>query len=129
MMPLPLDRRARPAGRAAECAFAVGRFPEMHRLLFEKRDSLITKPWESFARDAGIPGTKTFSRCVADTTNHFSFDQALALARKVKLRTIPTIVINGWVFNRRPTDSALVAVISALQLGKSPPGAASTPQH
>ena len=64
--PLDYHRFALPAARAAECSMSLGRFREMHDVLYAKQDSLGVKTWSSFASSAGLEDTVAFAACVND---------------------------------------------------------------
>ena len=53
----PLEGRSLslPSAVAAECAERQDKFWPMSQLLFAQQDSLGTKDWVSFAREAGVP--------------------------------------------------------------------------
>ena len=60
--PLSYHPSARPAARALECARSHDAFERFLDSVFEKQDSLGAKSWVSYATDAGIADTATFSK-------------------------------------------------------------------
>lgn len=122
----PLDRHrfARPAARALECAGAEGRFDEFLDLVFQYQDSLGFKSFAAFARDAGVRDTARFIRCAADTAQVARIERGLALGKQIGVRGTPTVVINGWRFNRIPDDNLLRESSQRLRNGEPPPGVA-----
>ena len=108
--PLTQHRFARPAGRAAECAFSQGKFVSMADLLFDKQDSLGLKSWSSFAEEARIADLIQFARCVADTSRVARIEAGLQAGRSLGVNATPTVIVNGRRFYHLPPDSLLAAV-------------------
>jgi protein-disulfide isomerase len=122
----PLDRHrfARPAARALECSGEEGRFSDFLDRVYEYQDSLGFKTLTAFAMDAGVRDTARFNRCVADTVEVERIERGLALGKKIGLRGTPTVVVNGWHFNRIPDEDLLRETFRRLRSGEPPPGAA-----
>lgn len=117
--PIPGHRFAEPAARAAECAYAEGRFASFVDRVFEQQDSLGLKSWVAFGRDAGIADTARFSKCVAQNRTPPIITAAVALAKKLEVDATPTVFLNDWRFGSPPTDSELVAAIEAVRASRS----------
>lgn len=87
------------AALAAECAGEQRRFEAYHRLLFAHQDSIGITPWATFARDAQVPDTTAFSRCVAEKRHQERIAGDLAAGRALDLRGTPMLLINGLKVN------------------------------
>jgi protein-disulfide isomerase len=122
--PLKGHRFAAPAARAAECAREQGGFPAFVDHVFEKQDSLGLKSWASFAREAGIRDTATFSRCAAQQGTPTQVTAGITAGTLIHVTGTPTVIINGWRFARPPYDS-LAAIIRKASLGEPLGGASS----
>lgn len=86
---------ARTAALAAECAGQQGRFEPYHDRLFAQQDSIGSKAWERFAREAGVGDVEAFTRCVRDERLLANVDRDAKLADAAGVRLTPTIVIDG----------------------------------
>jgi protein-disulfide isomerase len=86
---------ARTAALAAECAGQQGRFEHYHDRLFAQQDSIGSKAWERFAREAGVGDVEAFTRCVQDERLLANVDRDTKLADAAGVRLTPTIVIDG----------------------------------
>ncbi len=112
--PLPGHRFALPAARAAECANDLGRFEQFVEIAYEKQDSLGLVSWGSLADEAGIRDTVRFSQCTKASSNIHQVDIGMALGKSIGVRGTPTVVMNGWRFQRPPTPDELTQVLDAL---------------
>jgi protein-disulfide isomerase len=109
--PLSYHRFALPAARAAECAAAQGKFADMHYLLYDKQDSLGLKSFVSFALEAGVPDSITFSRCVAETGPIAALALDTLAVKEVGGRGTPTIVIGGIRLGTSPNAERLDSLV------------------
>ena len=120
--PLSYHRFAQLAARSADCAYGRNAFPQMHRLLFAKQDSIGLKSWGSFALEAGVRDTSEFAACVRATTPLASLARDTVLADELGLRGTPSIAINGVLHNGTPTltqlDSIVRSVIGGVRAGQ-----------
>lgn len=93
---LPLDAihpHARAAALAAECAGEQDRFEAFHDALFAGQPGIGIRPWESFAREAGVPDTAAFTRCIQDGRLLARVDRDAAAARAAGMEVTPTLVV------------------------------------
>jgi len=69
----PLNGRSLslPSAVAAECAERQDRFGPMSQLLFAQQDSLGTRDWVSFAREAGVPDLAAFEERASEENLSF----------------------------------------------------------
>jgi protein-disulfide isomerase len=118
--PLEMHRFARPAARAAECAGERGRFEQFLNLVYERQDSIGLKSWASFAREAGVPDTVAFLRCVSASAAVPRIEAGLALGQRIGVTGTPTVIINGWRYFSPPDSLELDRAVSALLAGRSP---------
>ena len=114
--PLSVHRFARPAARAAECAGEQGRFEAFIGGVFEKRDSLGLKTWQSFASDAKVGDTVRFARCASASGALRRVDSGVQLGTRLSVTATPTVIINGWRFAHPPYDS-LPEIVARLTAG------------
>ena len=119
-VPLNNHRFARPAARAVECARETGDFVGMHDLIFAKQDSLGLKTWQSFAQDAGVADTAAFNRCAQGREPIPGVAEGLAFAKAVGARGTPTILINGWLLSRAPSNEEIKDWSASLREGRVP---------
>jgi protein-disulfide isomerase len=94
--PLPRHPHALPAAIAAECAHEQGAFPELKRALFAGQAGFGSRPWGSFAEEAGVPDLELFAECSARSPDSFErIGHGMELGRRVGVRGTPTVWING----------------------------------
>src|SRR5687768_16889294 len=95
-LPLGNHRFALPAARALECARPESKFVEMLDVLYAQQDSFGLKTWTSYAYEVGIRDTARFARCARDTVKVQAIEDGIAIAKGLRVRTTPTILVNGW---------------------------------
>lgn len=95
-LPLAIHRFARLAAHASECAASQERFAEFVNVTFANQDSLGLKSWSSLAVDASIPDTAAFSTCRGRPEAATLVDSGLALSRRLRINSTPTVMVNGW---------------------------------
>jgi protein-disulfide isomerase len=110
--PLPGHKYARSAAVASECAGNQGRFFEFHNRLFEQRESIGAKGWVSFAAEAAVADTGTFSRCLESSSISARIDADMVLGRRLGVDATPTVFVNG-VKLRGISKRRLIAQIEA----------------
>lgn len=110
-LPLGSHRFAMPAALASVCASDQGAFDRFHTALFEKQDSFGLKSWTSYAIDAGIADTASFSSCVRNTRSADVVTAGMRIADSLGVEVTPTLIINGWRYAVPPIDS-LVTVLT-----------------
>jgi protein-disulfide isomerase len=91
--------------------------------VFEFQDSLGFKTFTALAKDAGVRDTARCNRCAADTKPVERIERGIELGKQIGARGTPTVVINGWRFNRIPDDALLREASRRIQNGEPPPGA------
>jgi len=121
IVPFPLrsHRFAMAAAEAAECATAQGRFEEFTDLVFEKQDSLGSKPWASFAMDAGVQDLDRYSECLESERTRTRITASRAFGDSLGVRATPTIVVNGWRYPTPPTVKELTEAIEKALSGRA----------
>jgi protein-disulfide isomerase len=118
--PLENHRFAQQAARASECAAAQGRFQEFVNAVYDKQDSLGMKSWGSYALDAGIRDTLTFRRCALDPATVARIEGGKSFGDRIHVSGTPTLVINGWRYDRGLGKDELRRVIGRILKGASP---------
>ena len=112
--PVPGHRFAMQAARAAECAGQQGRFWPMHDALFAHQDSLGTRPWLSYARDARVQNEPQFDECASKSDTVAAVAAGIRLALEFKVRGTPTVLLNGRRMDGVPTEGMLDSLIKQL---------------
>ena len=113
----PIDRihrHARDAAYLSECAARVGRFKEMHDLLYQEQDSIGVLSWSEFARRIQINDTSSILACMADTAIAARVKKDEAGARELGIRGTPLVLINQSQFDGVPTYAVMDSVIRSL---------------
>lgn len=118
--PLPGHHFAALAARASECAGDQGRFEAMYDRLFEEQDSFGLKPWDDYAKEAGIPDLAGFESCVKQTAPVPRIEKGKQLGAKLDIKATPTVIVNGWMLSRPPTAEELDEMVKRILAGKSP---------
>jgi protein-disulfide isomerase len=117
--PISFHKFALPAARAAECAALQGKFGAMVDVLFQKQDSLATKGWSAFAREAALQNLEKFSTCL-QSSSFPRIEQDRQLASRFNVRGTPTVIVNGWRFPDTPDSTTLWNAIDSLLASRSP---------
>jgi protein-disulfide isomerase len=118
--PLPMHRFAIPAARVAECAGEQGRFEAMYDQLFDGQDQFGLKPWDEYATAAVVPDVPAFDACIKKTDPIARVEEGKALGAKLDVKGTPTIIINGWMLGRPPSEAELNQMVQRVLAGKSP---------
>lgn len=93
---LPLDGHdyAWPAARAAQCAFAQGKFWEMYDALYEDTSALYSHDLAARAERLGLD-VETWRACLVDPATDAAIEADVALAKRFSVRGTPTFFVNG----------------------------------
>ena len=121
----PLNRpQSVPSAVAVECADRQGRFEPMYRLLFAQQEALGSKPWATFADEAGMSDLAAFEECVRLPADSFPRIQAgRELGESRNVGGTPTLFVNGRRFDARSFKELQgVAEELGLKPQQRPPG-------
>ncbi|MCU0616614.1 MAG: DsbA family protein [Gemmatimonadaceae bacterium] len=113
--PLPMHRFAMPAARAAECAHAQQRFPEMKAELFGLQDSLGLIDWRDVARRSKVPDLDTFDRCIDDPRTDSLVHRRSRWADSLRIEGTPSVLIDSVLYSGLSADSVLRIVKAAIE--------------
>jgi len=95
----PLDdlhAHATPGAIALECSSRQGKVRPFLDAVFEEQDSLGTKAWVEFAKDAGIPDLVLFRSCVGLPVDSFPrIAHGLELKERYRITGTPSLFVNG----------------------------------
>jgi protein-disulfide isomerase len=91
--PLPFHERARPAARAAACAFAQGRFWEMAARVWAS--TLDDVALAADAADAGVEDLEAWTACLGAPATEAAIDADVALGDSAGVPGTPTFFVNG----------------------------------
>lgn len=109
--PLPMHPNAYAAARASECAATQGRFYEFTDRVFDKQDSLQSKPLIAYAKESGVPDLAAFASCSSDTAAVPAVRVDVALIQRLGARGTPTLVVNGLLYLAPPDSAALDSLV------------------
>ncbi len=100
------------AALAASCANEQGQFREYHDLLFARQTEIGSKPWEHFAREAGVQDTHVFRACLDDQRTRDRVADEVHRAKQIGVRVTPTFIINGMLIEGTMNYSELEARVA-----------------
>ncbi len=102
-----------PAARAAEAAGLQGRFWDMHARLFAANDALARENLLQYACELGLDGA-SFAVDLDGESADAAVMEDYHTAVKHKIKSPPTVFVNGILFDGPHTESALQARIDEL---------------
>lgn len=109
-LPLSYHRQAYPAARLAECAADQTWFAPVHQRLYELTDLSTLSP-RAVGEAAGVPDLPRFLSCAADTAKVDRIEQDVAAARRLDVRSTPTILVNGLQLASLPDSAQLFELV------------------
>ena len=113
-----IHQRSMKAGEAAVAASQVGKFWEMHNILFENRRQLGTTSLKLYSREAGI-SNKHFLDELINSTYGWQVRNDLNEGIERGIRDVPAFFVNGQLVTAKPTFENLSKDIeSALRKAK-----------
>lgn len=118
--PLEMHRFARQAAQALECAEGAGAARGFLDATYRHQDSIGLRPWEAFAREAGVLDLPVFEECRSSRPEHPRIENGLRLGRAHGIRATPTVLVNGWRFRLPPEQQDIDEVVDALLAGRTP---------
>jgi protein-disulfide isomerase len=114
----PSHTFATPSAQVALCAHEQGAFEAAHHLLFAQQDSFGVKAWVDYARKVHIGDIGSFEECL----RHDRALQRLArdeeIARAVRPRRLPVVIIEGEKWRRLPTAAQLDSLVASAALAR-----------
>lgn len=108
----PFTMHSRPAAHALTCSFRQDRLEQMLSAI-EHRDStgvtalIETGSWSTIADQIGVPDTLAFNACVADPATDSLVARDLSSGRRLKVASVPTILVNEALLAGNPGDALL----------------------
>ncbi len=108
-LPISGHRFARSAATAFECARGVGRMEQMYSALLAGQDSLGLKSLNVFAAESGVQDIGMFEECLRVEPEQVATDAAVAA--KLGVSATPSIIVNGWLLSRPPTNMQLEEIV------------------
>lgn len=93
--PLERNPHAFTAAVAAECAGEQGRFEAYHDALFARQDSIGKRPWSAYAREARVPDTAEFERCVREGRFAERVRGDMAAGDRAGVMATPAFIFDG----------------------------------
>lgn len=109
---------AEAAAIAARCAWAQGRYEQYHKALFAGQNDIGSKTWEEFATEAGVPSLPDFMRCTKGKGPNNRIQEDLTLAKELRLRGTPTVIVNGLLLPPGAPMEAVEAQVKEQLRGK-----------
>jgi len=118
-----IHQRSLKAGEAAVAAAQVGKFWEMHNILFHNRRNLGTTSLKLHSREAGI-SNKRFLDELVNATYGWQVQGDLKEGMERGVTNVPAFFINGEQFTGKPTlDNLRKGISAALRKTKRKPAA------
>jgi protein-disulfide isomerase len=118
-----IHQRSLKAGEAAVAAAQVGKFWEMHNILFHNRRNLGTTSLKLHSKEAGIVN-KRFLDELVNATYGWQVQGDLREGMERGVTSVPAFFVNGELFSGKPTFENLSKVIeAALKKAKRKPAA------
>ncbi|HWK90089.1 MAG TPA: thioredoxin domain-containing protein [Longimicrobium sp.] len=102
------------AALATECAREQGAFEPYRAALFRGQASIGRASWLHFAREAAVPDTVDFARCMEDDRHGRRIARDLADGRRLGIPATPTSLINGLKVVGAVEEQVAAAVRDAL---------------
>lgn len=112
--PLRYHRFAELSAAAAICADRQGRFRAMYDLLYGVQDSLGLLPWRVVAERSGVPDLEAWEGCRDDPGVRAEVAADQALGTRTGATGTPTILVNGWRYDRPLQEAELRMVIDSV---------------
>ncbi|MDZ4259099.1 MAG: thioredoxin domain-containing protein [Gemmatimonadales bacterium] len=112
--PLRYHRFAEMSAVAAICADRQGRFRAMYDLLYGVQDSLGLLPWRVLAERSGVPDLDSWEECRDDPGVRAVMEADQELGKRIGATGTPTILVNGWRYERPLQESELRTVIDSI---------------
>ncbi|MFL5540212.1 MAG: DsbA family protein [Longimicrobiaceae bacterium] len=109
--PLESHPHAMAAARASECAAEQGRFKEMHDALFREQGAIGQKAWSAYARDAGVPDSAAFARCLEGDAGSARIRADVAAGDRLGVTGTPTVLVNRYRMAGAPPLDTLLAYV------------------
>jgi protein-disulfide isomerase len=118
-LPLRIHRFAQAAAAASECARQEGVFASYVDALFARQDSLGLKPWQAYAKDAGVRDTLSFASCLRAPPSE-RIRAGIAFADSLGIHATPTVFVNGWQYAVPPSLGELSRLAERILAGAEP---------
>jgi protein-disulfide isomerase len=121
--PLGYHEYARSAALGAECALAAEGLDGFRRWLdavYADQESLGQDTWREYGDRAGLEDPDGLAECIASATDTARIAAGLAFGRAFPVEFTPTVIIEGWHFQRSPNAEELRAAIDAILAGRTP---------
>ena len=109
--PLPYHSTAYSSAIAVECASEQNQFEAYHAALFERQRLSASLNWTELARIVGIPDLPRFQECVEAEIHSDKIKRDMRLAESLQINAIPTLIVEGVVFEGVLTVNELDKII------------------
>ena len=117
--PLPYHSAAYPSAIASECANEQGKFEAYHVALFEHHGFSKSLNWTKLAMAVGIDDLMRFQECVNLETYSGKITHDMQLAESVQISGVPTLIVEGNVFEGIIAVNELDKIIQNVQIEKN----------
>jgi len=107
-----IHQRSMKAGEAAVAASQVGKFWEMHNILFDNRRQLGTTSLKLYSKEAGV-NNKSFLEELINSTYGWQVRNDLNEGIEKGVRDVPAFFVNGELVEGKPTYENLSKDISS----------------
>ncbi len=109
--PLPSHTTAYPAAIAVECANLQGKFEIYHKALFSLQGVSSNLDWIGLAQAIGVTDLDSFRECVEEEIPSEKINTDTRLARSLEIDAIPTLIVDGKLFQGVLSTSELDKII------------------
>jgi protein-disulfide isomerase len=90
------------AAHVSACAAKQVGFEAIYHALYGNQYRIGVDSWWFFARAAGATDSVGFTQCLSQSSERAALDRDTADARRLGVRTVPTILIHRWRFDGLP---------------------------
>jgi protein-disulfide isomerase len=97
-----------------------GKLEEMYDRLFDGQDQFGLKPWEDFAKAAGVRDLAAFDACIKKADPIRQVEEGKALGAEFDVQATPTIIINKWKLAHPPSEAEPDQMVQRILAGKQP---------
>src|SRR5262249_37567906 len=97
---------------AAECARDVGRYFEMHEVLFANQSLMATGRWGELGLRAGVGDTIRLVRCIEDQRHLDVIRRDIAAAEQLGANGKPAVLFDSLLFAPPPSYEHLDSLVS-----------------
>lgn len=111
--PLPVHSTAYSSAVAVECANRQGKFEVYHKALFGLQGISVGLDWVGLAQTVGVTDMGGYRECVEQEIPFEEINADTRLAKSLGIDAIPTLIINGKLFQGVLSVSQLEMIVQS----------------